>query len=101
MARTVRDAALLLGALAAVDPDDEATAAGKDRSVADYTHFLDAKGLRGARLGVARNYFGFHDAVDAVLEETLAALRRQGATLVDPAELPNMDMMGTKEPLAC
>jgi amidase len=97
MARSVRDAAVLLGALAAVDPEDSATAAGKDRAAADYTKFLDPNGLRGARLGVARNYFGFHDAVDAVLEEALAALKRQGATLVDPAELPNMGEVGDPE----
>ncbi len=97
MGRTVRDVAVLLGALAAVDSDDAATAAGKDRAAADYTKFLDPNGLRGARIGVARNYFGFHSAVDAVVEEAMAALRRQGASLVDPAELPNMDKVGDAE----
>jgi amidase len=97
MARTVRDAAILLGALAAADPDDAATAASKDHTSADYTKFLDSAGLRGARIGVARNYFGFHDAVDAVMEEAIAALRRQGATLIDPAELPNMNKLGEAE----
>ena len=97
MARTVRDAAILLGVLAAVDPDDAATAESKDQKIIDYTKFLDPDGLRGARIGVARNYFGFHDAVDAVMEEALAALRRQGAALVDPAELPNMDKLGEVE----
>ena len=97
MARTVRDAAILLGVLAAADPDDAATAEDKDRTAVDYTKFLDLGGLRGARIGVARNYFGFHDAVDAVMEEALAALRHQGAILVDPAELPNMDKLGEVE----
>ena len=97
MARTVRDAAILLGVLAAVDSDDAAAAEGRDRVAVDYTKSLDPGGLRGARIGVARNYFGFHDAVDAVMEEALAALRRQGAILVDPAELPNMDKLGEAE----
>jgi amidase len=97
MARSVHDAAVLLGVLAAVDPDDAATAAASDHAAPDYTMFLDPNGLRGARIGVARNYFGFHDAVDAVLEEALAALRRQGATLVDPAELPNASKLGEPE----
>jgi amidase len=99
MGRTVHDVAVMLGVLAAVDPDDDATAAGKGQATADYTKFLDPNGLRGTRIGVARNYFGFHDAVDAVMEEALAALRRQGATLVDPAEMPNMDKVGEAESL--
>src|SRR5262249_55158696 len=78
---------------------DKATAAGKEKAIADYTKFLDAKGLAGARIGVARNYFGFHDAVDAVLAEALEAMKRQGATLVDPLELPNMDRVNEPENL--
>ncbi len=97
MARTVRDAAVLLGALAGIDPDDAATAAGQGKVTADYTKVLDPRGLKGARIGVARNYFGFHDAVDAVLKEALDALAREGATLIDPAELPNMDKVGDPE----
>jgi amidase len=97
MARTVRDAAILLGVLAAADPDDAACAAAEDRAAVDYTKSLDAGGLRGARIGVARNYFGFHDAVDAVMNEALAALKQQGAVLVDPAELPNMDKVSEAE----
>ncbi|HEY1858958.1 MAG TPA: amidase, partial [Gemmataceae bacterium] len=97
MARTVRDAAILLGALFGVDPDDKATADSEGKSVADYTKILDAKGLRGARIGVARNHFGFHDAVDVVINEALEVLKREGATLVDPAEIPNMDKVGDAE----
>ena len=66
--RTVRDAAILLSALAGVDAEDSATLAGRDKAVADYTKFLDADGLRGARIGVVRKYFGFHDGVDALME---------------------------------
>ncbi|HVO82025.1 MAG TPA: amidase [Terriglobales bacterium] len=88
MARTVRDAAILLGALAGVDPRDGATAESTGESQADYTRFLDPNGLRGARLGVARKYFGFHDGVDALMENLLAEMKRQGAEIIDPADLP-------------
>jgi amidase len=97
MARTVRDAAILLGALAGVDPADPATFGGMGITCADYTQFLDPRGLRGARIGVASNYFGFHQATDAVMNAALDAMRRQGATLVDPADLRNMDQVGAPE----
>jgi amidase len=97
MARSVRDAAILLTVLAGVDSDDKATADAKDKSSPDYTKFLDAKGLKGARIGVARNYFGFHDAVDGVMKDALDVLKGAGAVLVDPAELPNMDKVGEFE----
>lgn len=97
MARTVHDAAILLNALTAVDPRDKATTDGKEKSAANYTKFLDAKGLKGARIGVARNYFGFHDAVDAVMADALEAMKHEGATIIDPAELPNMDKVGEPE----
>jgi amidase len=83
----VRDAAILLSAMAGVDPRDSATAESQGKASADYTKFLDPNGLRGARIGVARKYFGFNDAVDQLMEEALAEIKRQGATLVDPADL--------------
>ena len=87
MARTVRDAAILLGALAGVDPSDSATAAVADRGQTDYTKFLDPEGLRGARIGVARKYFGSNDATDDLMNHLLEEMRRHGAVLVDPADL--------------
>jgi len=87
MCRTVRDAAILLGALAGVDPDDEASSDGAGKSQADYTQFCDPNGLKGARIGVARKYFGFNDAVDAMMERSLDVLKKQGATLIDPADI--------------
>ncbi len=87
MARTVRDAAILLGALAGADPRDSATAQSAEKVEADYTRFLDPNGLRGARIGVARKYFGFSDSVDALMNATLEEMKRQGAVLVDPADL--------------
>jgi len=88
MARTVRDAAILLGALAGVDPRDSATAASAGKAAADYTKFLDPKGLRGARIGVARKYFGSNDAQDKLMNDLLDAMKRQGAEIIDPADIP-------------
>src|SRR5712692_1116543 len=87
MARTVRDAAILLNALAGPDPRDAATAEGKGKIEADYTRFLDPNGLRGARIGVARKYFGFSDSVDDLMSSIMEEMKRQGAILVDPADL--------------
>ena len=97
MARSVRDAAILLTALAGVDSADAATSKSKGKGSSDYTKFLDPKGLKGARIGVARNHFGFHDATDSLMHEALEALKHEGATLVDPADLPNMDKVGEPE----
>ncbi len=89
MARTVRDAALLLGVLASggADPADPVTAAAQRAAAVDFTAGLDAGALRGARIGVARNFFGFHEGVDRVMDEALRALRDAGAVLVDPAPI--------------
>jgi len=87
MCRTVRDAAILLGALTRIDPHDSATAASQGKSFTDYSQFCDPNGLKGARIGVARKYFGFNDAVDALMEQSLDVMKQQGATLVDPADI--------------
>jgi len=83
MARCVTDAAILLGALTGVDPRDAATEHSRKKGLADYTRYLVADGLRCARIGVARNLFGFHERVDAVIEGALAAMREEGATIID------------------
>jgi amidase len=90
MARTVVDAAILLGVLAGADPDDPATGASGGHVPTDYTQFLDAKGLTGARLGVPRKFFGYSDAVDKLVNNAIAEMKRQGATIMDPADLGNM-----------
>jgi amidase len=87
MARTVRDAAILLNALAGTDPRDPATVESAARRAADYARSLDPNGLRGARIGVARKYFGFSDAVDDLMNSVMEEMKRQGAVLVDPADL--------------
>lgn len=89
MGRTVADVAALLGPLAAVDPADPRTAAAAGRMMADYTTFLDRDGLRGRRIGVLRGRFGFHEQVDALLEEALDVMRGVGAVIVDPIEVPS------------
>jgi amidase len=90
--RTVADAAAVLGALVGVDARDDATQASAGRFHTDYTQFLDAQGLRGARIGVARNvYTGYNSKTDAVFEKALAALRDAGAILIDPADIPTAE----------
>ncbi len=88
MARSVRDAAILLGALAGVDPRDSATSASAGKAAADYTKFLDPNGLRGTRIGVARKYFGSNDAQDVLMNKLIDTIKRQGAEIIDPADLP-------------
>jgi len=88
MARTVTDAAILLGALTGVDPNDPMTRPSVGKSFTDYTQFLNKNGLRGARLGVARKYFGFNDRVDKLLNDQIAELKKMGAVIVDPADIP-------------
>jgi amidase len=89
MTRTVRDAALILGALTGIDPRDAATNGSAGNSHSDYTSFLDADGLRGARIGVQRTYFGNMSVVDDALEAAIQVMADRGATIVDPAEIPN------------
>jgi len=77
LARTVRDAAILLGAMAGPAKQQ------------DFTKFLDPKGLKGARLAVARKFFGVNAAEDRLMNECLTEMKRQGAILIDPADLPS------------
>ena len=91
IARTVSDAAILLGAMTGVDERDPATALSQDQFYPDYTQFLTPGGLAGARIGVSRNFFGFHPLVDQVMETCLAALKAAGAELVDPADIKTKD----------
>jgi amidase len=92
MTRTVRDAAILLGAACGVDPRDPATARSAGNFHADYTTFLDPAGMKGASLGVARN-FPFSDGrVMTLFEQAIGDLKAGGAVIVDPASLPPMDV---------
>lgn len=86
MARTLTDAAILLGALSAPHDADEATQAPDRLNITDYTPFLDPNGLKGKRIGIARQFFGFHNKVDEQLQRSLDILKEQGAELIDPVE---------------
>src|SRR5690606_5421809 len=89
--------AVLLTAMAGVDPADRATAAARNRTH-DYTRFLDPAGLEGARIGVPRKgLFGYSAASDRIAEEALEVLRQHGAVLVDPADIPTHGMIGDPE----
>jgi amidase len=99
MCRTVRDAAIMLGALTGVDPEDAYTKDSQGKSFTDYTQFLDANGLKGARIGMARKYLGFSDGVDKVMTEAIDVMKRQGATIVDPADIDSFGKFDDTESL--
>jgi amidase len=98
MARTVADAALLLGAMTGVDPADAASPASASYANRDYTKSLDANALRGARIGVARKqYFGYSDVTDAITDKAIADMKAAGAVIVDPADIPTASRMDACE----
>ena len=87
MGRSVRDVAMLLSVIAGTDPADPATGAAEGKVEPDYTRFLDPNGLKGARIGVARNLFGNSIVADRVCNRALALMRSEGAVIVDPANI--------------
>jgi amidase len=97
MARTVGDAAILLGALTGVDACDPATQESRGKSYTDYTQFLDPDGMRGARIGVARNFFGFNERVDQLVDESIQIMKELGAEIVDPANVVTADQLWETE----
>ncbi len=106
MARTVRDAAILLGALegASPDPNDPATRACTPPTGRDYTRGLTAGALAGARIGIPRAFYyepatppgatqprgGLNDAQSQVMRDAIAVLKQHGAVVVDPADIPSV-----------
>ena len=97
MARTVRDAALLLNGMVGRDAADSAMRGAPASLPADYTRTLDVDGLKGMRIGVARNYFGFDARVDALMEDAIRVMRDRGAVIIDNANVPNVDKYGAEE----
>ena len=97
MARTVRDAAILLGVMAGTDPQDAATAASNGHAGTDYTAGLDPRALRGARIGVMRRQYELDTALVAVLDRTVEVMRTAGATIVDNVAIPSMDELQRPE----
>lgn len=83
MARTVRDAAICLGAMVGVDTKDSKTLASAEKNHADYTQFLDENAIRGKRLGFYTGPLGDHFRVDTIVKEAVAYLESKGATIVE------------------
>lgn len=97
MGRTVADATAVLGAMIGVDPRDSVTAESEGKALLDYTQFLDAAGLQGARIGVARNFFGYDPNVDAIIEASIAVMRTQGAEIIEDANIEQETAVGKTE----
>jgi amidase len=98
MTRTVADAAILLGVMAGVDERDEATKASRGKAAADYTKFLDADGLKGARIGVLHpRSLEDNPLTDAVLKQALAVMKERGAVIVDPVKIESASKVGENE----
>ncbi|MBN1241254.1 MAG: amidase [Spirochaetales bacterium] len=97
MARSVEDLAILLGAMTGYDPEDAEMRAAGARERLDYTRFLGSGELGGSRLGVARSLAGKNPKILAVFERSLETLRKLGALLVDPVELPKTPRLGEYE----
>ena len=98
MARTVADAAALLGAMAGADPADPATKDAAAKGRRDYSTFLDANGLAGARIGVVRNrLFGNSAAADRLADAAIADMKTRGAVIVDPANIPTLGKFDDSE----
>lgn len=97
MARTVTDAVIVLGALTGVDSRDMITKESKGKALGDYTKFLDPRGLQGARIGVARQFFGFSEKVDKRMAEAIEAMKAQGAVMVDPVNIATKGKFGDSE----
>ena len=97
MARTVRDAAILLGALTGVDERDAATKGSVGHSVTDYTKFLDVRGLKGKRIGVEKSYLKGHEGVVALYNAAIATLRSQGAEVIEVELVKDINPLGRDE----
>ena len=97
MARTVTDAAILLGAMTGVDAQDTATRGSRKRGGSNYTKLLDRDGLNGARIGVARNMAGSNPRVIKIFEHCIEVLKHLGAVIIDPADVPNFDKFSKTE----
>lgn len=84
MARSVTDMALLLNEIAGIDPNDPLTPDSEDKIPEDYTDFLVKGSLKGARLGIARDFFGGDPEIDALAEAAIERLEELGAEIIDP-----------------
>jgi amidase len=97
MARTVTDAAILLGALTGMDSEDTVTNESQGKTHADYTRFLDANALQGKRIGVEKSFLKGHESVDDLLQKALELLKSKGATIVEVEVMKKMEEIGASE----
>jgi len=97
MARTVGDLVILLSAMSGIDPQDPITAGQRGKAAQDYARFLDPRGLRGARLGIARKFFENDAPLDRFLSGCVEVLKKAGAELIDPADVPTHGQMDAPE----
>lgn len=97
MARTVKDAAILLGALAAFDPNDPKTHIEKGEIFTDYTPFLDSDGLNGMRIGIATQMTGFHKDVNELFKQAVDVMKSKGAEIIDEVTFEHRHKWGAAE----
>ncbi len=98
MARTVADAAIVLGVMAGTDPGDGATEDASRKGTRDYTKALDVNALKGARLGIVRKkLFGYSPTADRIADAAIADMKRLGAAVVDPADIPTLGTFDANE----
>lgn len=97
MARTVTDAAILLGALTGIDPEDAVTSESKDKSYKDYTKFLDKDGLKGKRIGIEKSHLHGHEGIVGLLQEAIELMKKMGATIVEVDLVKALSEMGNAE----
>jgi amidase len=98
MARSVYDLAVMLGAMTGVDAADAATKTSAGKSETDYTKFLKAGSLKGAHIGVARDFMKQDAETDRIMESAIATLKKQGAVVVDPLPYPQF-LLDVRQPL--
>jgi amidase len=97
MARTVRDAAILLGALTGVDEKDPVTKGSVGHTPSDYTKFLDLRGLSGKRIGIEKSYLKGHEGVVALYNSAIATLKGQGANVIEVELMKDINPLGKDE----
>jgi amidase len=95
MARTVADAAALLGPLTGVDDNDDITSESTGKTFTDYTKFLDAEGLKGKKIGILRDAFGINEKVDSIMEKSISILKSKGAEVIDSIKIDNSNKFGS------
>jgi len=96
MARTVQDAAILLGALTGIDPADGVTKESDGKSLKDYTKFLDKNGLKGKRIGLEKSHYKVAAGLLGLLKEAISVLEAQGATVVEVDLLKALEPIGRR-----